>query len=125
MLFRSGHSDICIEFENRAAFVAECKFWSGEKSLSDAIVQLFGYTTWRDIKLLLIVFSKRKDFFEVTEKTHDSLSKRKDNIRYERISRNLFRNTLKSSVNTDQHIILNTIIVDLYERGVQNGTNNN
>ncbi len=47
-----GKTDICIEFENRAAFVAECKIWGGEKLLHKTIEQLLGYLTWRDCKQL-------------------------------------------------------------------------
>lgn len=55
---KSGKTDIKIEFNNRAAFVAECKVWRGEQELSDAIDQLLGYLTWRDCKVALIVFNK-------------------------------------------------------------------
>jgi len=56
---RSGKTDIRIEDQNRAAFVAECKIWKGEGELSDAINQLLGYLTWRDCKTALILFNKR------------------------------------------------------------------
>ena len=57
--FRShGKTDICIEAESRAAFVAECKVWAGGKGLSDAISQLLSYLTWRDCKTAIIVFNK-------------------------------------------------------------------
>lgn len=29
---KHGKTDICIEYENRSAFVAECKIWSGIKN---------------------------------------------------------------------------------------------
>ena len=33
-----GKTDICVEHENRAAFVAECKMWTGANSwLPDTI----------------------------------------------------------------------------------------
>lgn len=40
---RKGKTDICIEFEHRAAFVAECKLWKGPKAFGEAIDQLLGY----------------------------------------------------------------------------------
>lgn len=53
-----GKTDICIEDKNRAAFVGECKVWSGPKEISTAMDQLLGYHTWRDCKSALIVFNK-------------------------------------------------------------------
>lgn len=55
---KKGKTDICIEFENRAAFVAECKLWKGDQKISEAENQLLGYLTWRDCKTALVVFNK-------------------------------------------------------------------
>lgn len=55
---KKGKTDICIEHENRAAFVAECKIWKGKKAILDAVDQLLGYLTWRDCKASLIIFNK-------------------------------------------------------------------
>lgn len=55
---RRGKTDICIEHANRAAFVAECKAWSGAKGLGEAIDQLLGYLTWRDCRTALILLNK-------------------------------------------------------------------
>jgi hypothetical protein len=60
---RSGKTDIRIEDQNRAAFVAECKVWRGHKELSAAIDQLLGYLTWRDCKAALIIFNKHNAKF--------------------------------------------------------------
>jgi hypothetical protein len=60
---RTGKTDIRIEDNNRAAFVAECKIWKGPKELSQAIDQLLGYLTWRDCKAALIVFNKHNAKF--------------------------------------------------------------
>lgn len=53
-----GRTDILVEYENRAAFIAECKVWYGEKEFLKAIAQLFSYTTWRDHKTALVIFNK-------------------------------------------------------------------
>jgi len=67
-----GKTDIRIEFENRAAFVAECKIWRGPKELIDAIEQMLGYLTWRDYKCALIVFNKENaGFTEIQDKVPD------------------------------------------------------
>jgi hypothetical protein len=54
----AGKTDITIERENRAAFVAECKLWKGDKQLTAAIDQLLGYLTWRDGKTAIVLFNK-------------------------------------------------------------------
>lgn len=68
-----GKTDICIERENRAAFVAECKMWTGQKELPDAVKQLDSYLTWRDCKTALIYFVRRKDFLSVVTTTETAL----------------------------------------------------
>jgi len=55
---KNGKTDIAIEFENRAAFVAECKVWGGDKKVGEALDQLLGYLTWRDVKTALVIFNK-------------------------------------------------------------------
>jgi hypothetical protein len=58
-----GKTDIHIPFENKSAFIAECKIWHGEKQLQNALEQLFSYTTWRDVRTSLVIFNKdNKDF---------------------------------------------------------------
>ena len=59
-----GKTDICIELENRAAFVAECKMWNGQNEVEAAMQQLDSYLTWRDCKTALIYFVRRKDFLK-------------------------------------------------------------
>lgn len=86
---RNGKTDIRIEDQNRAAFVAECKVWRGAKELSSAIDQLLGYLTWRDCKAALIVFNKNNAKFtellgripetvQAHEKFRQALSKGQD-----------------------------------------------
>ena len=54
----TGKTDITIERDNRAAFVAECRLWKGAQQLSAALDQLLGYLTWRDGKTALVLFNK-------------------------------------------------------------------
>ena len=64
-----GKTDIKIEMENRAAFVAECKIWGGPKTVSDSIDQLLGYLTWRDCKTAIVIFNKHvAGFTDILEK---------------------------------------------------------
>ncbi len=71
-----GKTDILVRSEGKNIFIAECKFWSGPKMLTDTISQLLGYTSWRDTKVAVVVFNRNKDFSRVlaaipeTAKTH-------------------------------------------------------
>lgn len=53
-----GHTDIMIEAENKAAFIAECKLWKGKQYVSAGIDQLLNYATYKDGKLALLIFNK-------------------------------------------------------------------
>ncbi|MDG4977320.1 hypothetical protein [Lactococcus lactis] len=59
-----GKTDILIEFENRAAFIGECKIWHGITQFNEAIQQLCNYSTWRDGKVSLVVFNKKNKNFQ-------------------------------------------------------------
>jgi hypothetical protein len=63
-----GKTDILIRSEGKNIFIAECKFWKGPESLSDAIDQLLGYGSWRDTKTALLVFNRDRNFTTVLEK---------------------------------------------------------
>jgi len=71
---RIGKTDIRIEAENRAAFVAECKVWRGQRHLAESVDQLLGYLTWRDCKTALIVFNRQvAGFSEIESKVLPTL----------------------------------------------------
>jgi hypothetical protein len=66
---KTGKTDIAILFDNKAAFVAECKLWRGDKYATEGIDQLLGYLTWRDAKTSLIFFNKQnKNFSDIQSK---------------------------------------------------------
>ena len=71
---KSGKTDILISDEGRSAFIAECKIWHGQKSLSGAIDQLLSYLTWRDCKTALIVFNKNnKNFGQILDSVENTV----------------------------------------------------
>lgn len=59
-----GKSDINVEFENKAAFIGECKIWHGERLFQGAIQQVINYSTWRDVKVSVIIFNKENRSFQ-------------------------------------------------------------
>jgi hypothetical protein len=58
----SGKTDILIREKGRNIFIAECKFWSGEKNFLDTITQLLGYLSWRDTKAAILMFNRNQNF---------------------------------------------------------------
>ena len=64
---KKGKTDILIRVDGKNIFIAECKFWGGEKKLKETLDQLLGYTTWRDTKLALLIFNRNKNFSAVLE----------------------------------------------------------
>ena len=90
-----GKTDILIRYEGKNVFIAECKFWRGEKELIKAIDQLLGYTSWRDTKTALLLFNRQTEFSGVLEKICDvvkshSCYKRDLGITQETVFRYLF-----------------------------------
>lgn len=64
---KSGKTDILLKYAKDGSniFVAECKFWRGQKSFLSALDQLLNYLTHRDSKTALIVFVDQKEFTSV------------------------------------------------------------
>lgn len=72
-----GKTDILIRHQNANAFIAECKFWLGQKKLQEAIEQLLGYVTWRDTKTSIILFNKKNDLTAALEKVRETMEAHK------------------------------------------------
>jgi len=62
-----GKTDILIRVEGKNIFIAECKYWGGPKTLAGTIDQLLGYSSWRDTKVAVILFNRRKNFSSVLD----------------------------------------------------------
>lgn len=78
-----GKTDILIRFEGRSLFIAECKFWEGAKRFIEAVDQLFGYVSWRDTKLALIVFVRERGLTEIIEKARKALAEHPEFISWQ------------------------------------------
>jgi hypothetical protein len=74
----SGKTDILIRIEDRNVFVAECKFWRGQKAFSEAVDQLLGYLSWRDSKCALLIFNKTKESSTIRQKMHEIMEGRSE-----------------------------------------------
>lgn len=72
---KTGKTDIQLRFDSSVVFIAECKFWTGEKGYLNTIDQLLKYLTWRDTKASIIIFVKQKDFTTILSKVENTTKK--------------------------------------------------
>ncbi|WP_434300066.1 hypothetical protein [Corallococcus exiguus] len=63
-----GKTDILIRHQGKNIFIAECKFWDGPSTLTKAIDQVLGYTSWRDTNVAILLFVRNVGFSEVVSK---------------------------------------------------------
>ena len=63
-----GKTDILICADGKNIFIAECKFWHGEKQFIETINQILSYLSWRDTKAAIILFNRNKGFSQVLAK---------------------------------------------------------
>lgn len=68
----NGKTDVLIKHEGKNLFVAEFKFWGGEKLYSDTIDQLLSYLTWRDTKTAVVIFNRNAGFSAVLDKIRET-----------------------------------------------------
>jgi len=85
---KKGKTDILLKYSNDGSniFVAECKFWNGQKKLIEAIDQLLGYLTHRDTKTALIFFVDQKEMTSIVKTIKDEITKHPNFHRYVRDS---------------------------------------
>jgi hypothetical protein len=72
-----GKTDILIRQDGRNVFVAECKFWGGEKAFLETIDQLLSYLSWRDTKAAVLMFNRNVNFSDVTATITEAVPKHK------------------------------------------------
>ena len=110
----NGKTDICIEEKNRAAFVAECKMWTGQKAIADALKQLDGYLTWRDCKTALIYFVRKKDFLAILQTAEEALRVIPEMRQVQVLDKNEFKCCMISAQNPGQQIQVRVMLFNMY-----------
>jgi hypothetical protein len=111
---KNGKTDICIECENRAAFVAECKMWTGQGEISEALKQLDSYLAWRDCKTSLVYFVRNKNFFAVLETVKKALSANPSIRQSNELDRNEFECSYISQRTPGQIVKIRVLLFNLY-----------
>lgn len=111
---KTGKTDIRIQMENKAAYIAECKIWHGISEFRNAISQLFGYVTWRDVKTSLIVFNKNnKDFSSLLNKVDNELNSHDLCLSCKRLAPNNWQCTFKKNNESEEKIEVNVLLCDI------------
>lgn len=112
---KRGKTDIHIPFENKSAYIGECKIWTGKEKFLAAIDQLFSYMRWRDTKTSLIIFNKKnKDFPKLIETIDDLLSKHELKVKKIKLDKNSWQCKLKKSKDSTEIVDINIVVYDLY-----------
>ncbi|MDB2157215.1 hypothetical protein [Clostridium butyricum] len=112
---KRGKTDIHIPFENKSAYIGECKIWTGQGLFTEAIDQLFSYMRWRDTKTSLIIFNKtRKDFSKILSTIDTILSEHNLCINKMKISNNEWQCNFKKDSESTEIVNLNIVIYDLF-----------
>jgi hypothetical protein len=71
-----GKTDILIRVDGKNIFIAECKFWNGEKLFRETIDQLLErYLSWRDTKAAIVVFNTKSNFSGILDKIAEAVPK--------------------------------------------------
>jgi len=70
-----GKTDILIRVDGKNVFIAECKFWQGEKMFLETLDQLLSYLSWRDTKTAVLIFNRNADFTAVLAKIREFVPK--------------------------------------------------
>lgn len=69
----AGKTDLLLRFEGANLFIGECKFWSGKQGFLATVDQLLGYAGWKDRKLAMLMFVRRKDPGQVLARAREAL----------------------------------------------------
>lgn len=109
-----GKTDILIKSEGKNVFIAECKYWRGEKEFLQAIDQLLSYLSRRDTKTAVLLFNRNAGFTEVLGKVALTVPKhpcfKRDLGKTDESS---FRYVFHQPTDTNRELILSVLAFDV------------
>jgi len=109
-----GKTDILIRAEGRNVFIAECKFWGGEKQFCETIDQVLSYLSWRDTKVAVLIFNRNANFSDVLKKIAENAPKHKNYKRsMPNIDESTFRYVLHLPNDVNRELTLTVIAFDI------------
>lgn len=108
---KNGKTDICLSPGTKAAFIAECKIWKGEKYLYEGIDQLYKYSTWKDQKVAIILFNlNNTNYVDLLQNLEISIKKHPKYKKMRAANKNIWECEFESIYsNNDRMIITFTI----------------
>ena len=110
----TGKTDILIRIDGKNIFIAECKFWGGEKAFLETIDQLLGYLSWRDTKTAVVIFNRNKDFSAVLKTMMEATDKHPHKKRGpEKESETRFRYVFGSPSDHSREVVLTVMAFDV------------
>lgn len=110
----AGKTGILIKHQDRILFIAECKFWNGPQSLTDAITQLLSYTTWRETKAAILLFSRKRDFSAVLAQIPDVFARHPSHVRKVEYAKSTgFRFIVRSPNDPQRHLTITLLAFNL------------
>lgn len=114
---RNGKTDICIQEENRAAFVAECKVWQGAGQVASAVDQLLSYLTWRDSKAAFVMFNKSvKDFSSILKNLPKAISEHRCFIHWQETTEaGEWRAFMRSIEDEGRTVIVHVFAINIFD----------
>ena len=109
-----GKTDILIRSEGRNIFIAECKFWRGEKGFLEAVDQLLSYLSWRDSKIAIVIFNKNRSLSGVLtsiQKAMETHAHKRRGPKTEGETR--FRYIMGNTNDTSREVIMTVMVYDI------------
>ena len=113
-----GKTDILIRVDGKNIFIAECKFWSGEKAFLETIDQLLSYLNWRGTKAAAVVFNRNADFSAVLAKMAEATPKHRHFKRDQgALDKSTFRYVFGQPGDANREITLTVMAFDVPKSG--------
>jgi hypothetical protein len=115
-----GKTDILMRFEGKNVFIAECKFWKGEKAFLATLDQLLSYLSWRDTKAAVLIFNRNADFSSVLARIRETAPKHPHFKRDRGASgESIFRYVFGQPNDSNREIILTVLAFDIPTQAAQ------
>lgn len=109
-----GKTDVLIRVDGKNVFIAECKFWKGEKTFLETIDQLLGYLSWRDTKAAIAVFNRNAGFSDVLAKIAEATPKHPHCKReVGKLDESTFRYVFKQPNDANREITVTVLAFDI------------
>lgn len=109
----AGKTDINVSFNDKSAFIAECKVWRGPSTFTEALNQVYGYATWRDCRIAILLFNlSYKDFGRVLSSLEEELKGNENYVISTQKSETEWECKFKSKTDGDANITVNVFVAD-------------